>query len=376
MLNGIIGAFMKFVAAITALMLAIAGVGGIGSKPGNPEVKNVILFIGDGMGENHLEWTKTERNTGLVLDTFPIQGYSETNDYMGLVTDSAAGATALSCGVRTISGTIGVYPTNVFGGLTYPMNLCELAIEKGLKTGIVTSDSTSGATPAGFSAHTLSRDNEKPITTQQLASKIDLIWGAPTDSATEEAVGASDFTLVKSLDDIAQLTDGEQSFGQFSGNVWQSTNAEGPTLTELTVAALNRLDNENGFFIMIEGAHIDKRSHSNVEDEMMDAVLEFDNAIAAALEFAQNDGETMIVVTADHETGAIKKDGNSYKFTSGSHSGVNVPLRVFGTDSFVAQGKSIMNRMIPVIIADKLGCEKQEFPRTIQKDIKLPDLPF
>jgi alkaline phosphatase len=365
-LNDITGVFRRVFTVITSLLLMIAGIGGIGSSPNEPKVKNVILFIGDGMGENHLEWTKEELGVDLVLDTLPIQGYSETADYLGLVTDSAAGATALACGVRAISGSIGVYPSDLLGVFSYPMSLSELAIEKGMKAGIVTSDSTSGATPAGFSAHTKSRDDERPITLQQLRSEIDLIWGAPTDSGTNKNISESNgFSLVTSLDDVDALPEGAKSFGQFPGKLWGLENEEGSTLSDLTAKAISLLDGEEGFFLMVEGAHIDKNSHANNKEGMMEAVQEFDKTLQVALDFAQADGETLIVVTADHETGAIKKTNGQFGFTSGSHSGVNVPLRVYGVESFIETGASMKNRMIPVYIADKLGCEKDEFPRQI-----------
>lgn len=366
MFNDITGVFRRVFTLFTSILLMIAGISGIGSSPENAEVKNVILLIGDGMGENHLEWTKEELGVDLVLDTLPIQGYSETADYLGLVTDSAAGGTALATGVRTISGTVGVYPSDVLGAFSYPMNLSELAIEKGMKAGIVTSDATSGATPASFSAHTKSRKDERPITLQQLRSDLDLIWGAPTDSATTKNISESNgFSLVTSLDEIDALADGAKSFGQFPGNIWERENAEGPTLSQLTEKAISLLDNEDGFFLMVEGAHIDKNSHGNNKEGMMEAVQEFDKTLQAVLEFAENDGETLVLVTADHETGAIKKTDGQFGFNSGSHSGVNVPLRVYGTDSFIKQGASMKNRMIPVYIADKLGCKADEFPRQI-----------
>lgn len=366
--NKLLG-FKKVFTYLTTLILIITGIGGLGTSVDNPEVKNVILFIGDGMGENHLEWTKEEFGVDLAMDTMPIQGYSETLNFYGKITDSAAGGTALACGIRTQNGQLGTYTSDPYGAFSYAMNLSELAIEKGMRAGVVTSDSTSGATPASFSSHTNARGNEKDITKQQLASDINLIWGAGTKSATEKNIAKSNnFTLVKNMSDVNSLSKNEKSFGQFGGNVWSTVNNDGPTLSQLTEKAISLLDSEEGFFLMVEGAHIDKHSHGKNKDDMMTSLLEFDKAVKAGLDFAKENEDTLIVVTADHETGAIKLTDGRFDFTSKSHSDFDVPLRVYGTDSFVAQGKVIKNRMVPVLIADKLGCTKEEFPRQIENE--------
>ena len=151
-------------------------------------IKNVIYLIGDGMGFNHLEKTKNERNIELIMDTFDYQGESMTRSFSNAVTDSAAGGTALATGVRTLNGAIGVYPMDVTGTFTHPKNLTELCLESGKLTGVITTDETSGATPASFSAHSSSRDNTEDITEVQLESDIDLIWGAQNGVATKENV--------------------------------------------------------------------------------------------------------------------------------------------------------------------------------------------
>ena len=121
-------------------------------------------------------------------------------------------------------------------------------------------------------------------------------------------------------------------------------------------------DTDEGFFLMIEGAHIDKESHSNLSNEMTESLKAFDNTIAAVLEYAEKDGETLVVVTADHETGAIKPEGDGYVFTSGDHSAADVPVLVYGSEKLIANGEKLNNYEIPIRIAYVLGFDETQFP--------------
>ncbi len=329
-------------------------------------IQNVIYLIGDGMGPLHLEKAKQERNISLTMQTFEYEGRSMTRSQFNLITDSAAGATALSCGVRTINGYVGVFYYDPLRVESTPKNLTELCIEKGMKTGIVTTDSTSGATPSGFSVHTDSRNNTEDIDTQQMNSDIDLIWGCSSRYITKETCEENGFTFVKTYSEMMALEEGSRSFAQFDNDTWyvNQVDAETPTLSQMAVKAIDLLDDtDEGFFIMIEGAHIDKNSHDNDDAGMTEAVEEFDRTVAAALDYAEKDGNTLVVVTADHETGGIVlNDDGTYSFTQGSHSGANVPLFVYGSDSFIEDGEVVYNIDIPVRIAYSLGFEKGDIP--------------
>lgn len=329
-------------------------------------VQNVIYLIGDGMGPLHLEKAKQERNISLAMDTFEYKGRSMTRSQFNLITDSAAGATALSCGVRTINGYVGVFYYDPLHVESVPKNLTELCIEKGMMTGIVTTDSTSGATPSGFSVHTDSRNNTEDIDTQQMNSDIDLIWGCSSRYISQETCEANGFTFVKTYSEMMALEEGSRSFAQFDNDTWyvNQFDAETPTLSQMAVKAIDLLDDtDEGFFIMIEGAHIDKHSHDNDDAGMTEALEEFDRTVAAALDYAKKDGNTLVVVTADHETGGIVlNDDGTYSFTQGSHSGVNVPLLVYGSDTFLEDGEVVYNIDIPVRIAYSLGFEEGDIP--------------
>ena len=328
-------------------------------------VKNVIYLIGDGMGFNHLEKTKDEKGLELVMDTVGIRGESRTRSLTNAVTDSAAGGTALATGVRTFNGAIGVYLTDALGVVSVPKNLTELCIERGMKTGVITSDETSGATPSAFSAHESDRNKKEGITEDQLNSEIDLIWGTANGIATKEAANAKGFTYITTDDEMMALEEGSRSFAQFTNNLWtlEQSDENTPTLEQMAIKAIDLLDDtDEGFFLMIEGAHIDKHSHSNEDENMMEAVMEFDKVIDYVLQYAANDGETLVVITADHETGAITKEADGYVFTSGSHSSANVPLLVYGSDKLIANGETVNNYEIPIRIAYVLGFTEEDFP--------------
>ena len=329
-------------------------------------IKNVIYLIGDGMGFNHLEKAKNERNIELTMDTFDYQGESMTRSFSNAVTDSAAGGTALATGVRTLNGAIGVYPMDVTGTFTHPKNLTELCLENGKMTGVITTDETSGATPSAFSAHSSSRDNTEDITEDQLASDIDLIWGAQNGVATKEDAEANGFTYVTTTAEMLALKEGSRSFAQFTNSLWtlEQSDENTPNLEQMTEKAIDLLDDtDEGFFLMVEGAHIDKHSHSNDDEAMTEALEEFDRTIQLVLDYAEKDGETLVVITADHETGGIVlNDDGTYSFTSGSHSDANVPVLVYGSSNIINPGEILNNYEIPIRIAYALGFKEDQFP--------------
>ena len=329
------------------------------------EIKNVIFLIGDGMGFNHLNKTEKERELSLTIDEFDIGGESMTRSLSAAVTDSAAGGTALATGERTSNGAIGVYMFDLFATYSYPKSITELCKENGMMTGVITTDETSGATPASFSAHAYDRGDAEDITSDQMASGFDLIWGTENGIANKADAEANGFTYVTTYAEMMALPEGSRSFAQFTNALWtlQQSDENTPTLSQMTEKAIDLLDDtDEGFFLMVEGAHIDKHSHSNEDDNMTEAMAEFDKAIKIALDYAKADGETLVVVTADHETGAITPENGGYVFTSGSHSAANVPVRVYGADKLIYKGEVLNNYEIPIRIAYTLGFTEDEFP--------------
>jgi len=363
---------LAYLCAPLVLFSGLVGLRGGVNETQYKEYKNVILLIGDGMGENHLELAKDKTPGDLVMEDqarMPIRGQSQTNSWPGfIVTDSAAGGTALACGIRNISGQIGVFALDPKMWIATPASVAELAIENGRLAGVVTTDSTSGATPAAFSAHTASRNGEAEISNGQLTSGLTLIWGAGSASVTEAKAKENDFAyFIKTETEMDALPAGSRSFGQFSGgDLGNLTNEnDTPTLAEMTGKAIAILDNENGFFLMVEGAHIDKHAHSNKTDETVAHVRAFDDAIAEALAFAEADGETLVLVTADHETGGVKLQSGAYVFTSGGHTMANVPVFVNVTDAGFVGGGVWKNRQIGVQLGRVMGFGPDVFPTPI-----------
>lgn len=339
------------------------------------EIHNVIFMIGDGMGYNHLKLAEEQGYEILMDDAPDLFGWSRTRSANNEVTDSAAGATALACGLRTNNRVLGLFPNKLKSVYSQARSLTENAILHGMKTGVVTTDSVAGATPAGFSVHTSDRGNTEDIITQQLKSKIDLIWGKAESFATQEKVEASGFRYISTQKDLAALAPGSRSYGQFTNSLWKlSLSANTPSLAEMTEKAVSLLNAENdkGFFLMVEGAHIDKHSHSSKDgqydypEKVRDvsiAAKSFDNAVCAAVDFARKDGHTLVIITADHETGDLRFEEETGRMTfhAASHSGVNVPVFVFGAEDLFENGSEIDNYSIPNRLAAKLGWSER-FP--------------
>lgn len=368
--------YIKFLSFLMSIALTLGTFFGIYKAPTTREaeyyadgnIKNVILLIGDGMGFNHLEKTKKELGIELTMDNFPVNGSSMTRSYSNKVTDSAAGGTALSCGVRTKNSVIASYPLDKKSKYSYPKSITELCLERGMMTGVITTDETSGATPSSFSAHSSDRNNTDDITNDQLTSDIDLIWGKANGVATKAAAEENGFEYITTYSEMTALEEGSRSFAQFTNSLWtlEQSDANTPNLEQMAVKAVDLLDDtDEGFFIMIEGAHIDKNSHSNLSAETTEAVAEFDRTVAAMLEYAKNDGETLVVVTADHETGGITLDGDSYIFTDGGHTAANVPVLVYGSEKLIYEGETLNNYEIPIRIAYTIGFTEEDFPVSV-----------
>ena len=370
MIKRLIAATLSFVLAFTVIFSTVYEAPAEEAE----NIKNVIIMIGDGMGYNHLYATEKEHNVKLqMLERTNYHGYSRTHSAVDFVTDSAAGATALSTGVRTQNGCLSVYLLDQNAIVDHPTSITEVAMKYGKSTGIVTSDSLTGATPGGFSVHVKNRSMGEEIAAQQLASDIDLLWGSASGEFTQTAVEEAGFEYCTTLSSVQSLEDGQKSIGQFdSTTMWQGLdNGDNPTLSELTEEAINVLSkDEDGFFLMVEGAHIDKQSHGQNGPGAMQAVLEFDKAIGNAIDFAEADGETLVIITADHETGSVKLRNDVYTWTSGSHSAAWVPVLVYGADSFIEDGESLMNKEIPMRAVAYMTNNEQYFPIRYSEFIK------
>ncbi len=362
--------FAPFIAVLVALSTMLTALFCYADPIDDEDYKvydNVILFIGDGMGENHLAAAKDKLGIDLVMEKFEVRGQSMTDNHWGDTTDSAAGGTALATGMKTTDGYVGRSVIDPLGRITEPMNLTELAISLGKSAGVVTTDKTSGATPASFSAHALDRDYKEEISDDQLASDLTLVWGAKEDYVTEDMTASNGFTYVDSVADIEALKEGERSFGQFSWDDFANvTNPQTtPTIKKMTQEAIDILDDdEDGFFLMVEGAQIDKYCHGKDLDNAVKQLAELNKAVEYALDYAENDGSTLVIVTADHETGSVtySNELGGYYCQTGSHSDANVALFVSDVKAGFNNGEAVLNSQISTQIALCLGAEKGAFP--------------
>lgn len=288
------------------------------------DAQNFILLIGDGMGHNqtklfdaYKDETITDYSDGedfFYGYLFPYIGESRTDSLSG-TTDSAAGGTALASGYKTNNGAVGRDADNK----DIP-SITELAAVKGKATAVMSTEVQTGATPASFSAHAYDRSNTGTIkTTQQvLMEEYGTIINCDYNVYTE-----SKMTTLRTA------------------------------ITE-TLEALSK--DEDGFFMMYEEAHIDKHCHSNDAKKAYMAMVRFNQAIALFMEYAFYNPETMVIITADHETGGLQIEENgNFKYTSKDHTSTNVPVFAYGAHAEVFDGKTIENIQIPKTIAAMFG---------------------
>ncbi len=306
--------------------------------------RNIIVMIGDGMGIGQL--TAMKALLGYVaLDSFPVGGLVMTQSANKFVTESAAGGSALSTGVRCNNGAVAQRQDG-----TPLRTLIETARANGKATGVVSTSSITHATPASFLAHARNRELEFDIALQIAESQVDVLIG-----------GGRRFFLPKhgggdredGRDLVAEMqSHGYAYAGGFGGEIPQEGRFlrlladEGlpaasarpyalRQLVETAIAALARHD--SGFVLMVEGSQIDWAAHDNDFSGLKAELRDFDDAIAAALAFVRQDGRSLLVVTADHETGGLAVIGDAVdgsdmegRWISGDHTANMVPLFAIG----------------------------------------------
>ena len=311
------------------------------SRPNqNKHPKNIILMIGDGMGLAHVYSAMTANGGHLFLENFKNIGFSKTYSSNNYITDSAAGGTALSSGIKTYNGAIGVDSNKK------PVeNIREMAEKKGMKTGLVSTSAITHATPASFMAHVSSRGSYEDIAADFLKSNIDVFIGGGSDNfeKRKDSLNLSKelkdrgYQVLYNIKDIQEVKSGKLAgFTSPSHNVPMPERGE--VLVPATETAINLLSQSTkGFFLMVEGSEIDFLAHENKTPGVVLETLDFDKAVGKALKFAASNGETLVIVTADHETGGMTINGGDYttgkviaKYTSGEHTGIAVPIYAFG----------------------------------------------
>lgn len=306
--------------------------------------KNIILMIGDGMGVAQIYAGLTANRGTLNISNFKNIGFQTSYSYDKFVTDSGAGGTALSCGQKTYNGAIGVnIDTVAIENIREKMEL------RGMATGVVSTSAVTHATPASFVAHQPNRSKYEAIAADYLKTNIDVFIGGGYDHFTDRKdsldltidLEAKGYKVLTDINEIEKVKNGKLAGLLAPKHLTKIIEGRGDMLVKATKTALNILDNDpQGFFVMIEGSQIDWGGHQNNTTYIITEVLDFDQAIGQALEFAVKDKETLVIVTADHETGGFGiLDGNMQTgevegaFTCGDHTGVMVPVFAFGPGS-------------------------------------------
>ena len=305
-----------------------------------PVAHNAILLIGDGMGLAQVTAGLVAAGGSLSLERFSVVGLSKTFSSGQLVTDSAAAATAMACGVKTRNGAIGVDASG-----RRVTTLVELARRKGMKTGLVVTSSITHATPAAFFAHQSSRNDEEAIAADLVISGLDLFIGGGRRFFAERSDGCDLVAGLKAagyevVDDPAGLVaaKGPRLAGLVAeGHLPAITDGRGSYLPDAVGVSLSRLPGPRGFFLMVEGSQVDFGSHDHDAPRATSELIDLDQAIARALAFARRDGRTLVVVTADHETGGFGLTGGSMEtsavdasFGTEGHTATMVPVFAFG----------------------------------------------
>jgi len=318
-----------------------------GKNPKNQKVKNVIFLIGDGMGLAAVtSWMVDQHYDMTAFDRAQYTGLCKTYSKNNRVTDSAASATALATGYKTDNSMVGRLPD----GTDVP-NITEMAKDKGLSTGIVITSYLLDGTPAGFTAHATNRGDREDIARDIVALKPDVIVGGGRKYFVDPQYTSENLIEKAKAEGVTYVSTPEEFYatrqtpilGLFSEDSYPMViDRDSDFLTDAMNHTLDLLDdNKKGFFVMVEGSHIDHAAHANNAEQLLFEMEEFDKAVNAAFDYADTHKGTLVVVTADHETGGVvvvsnNKDftkgesGIDIKFATGGHSGTLVPVYSYG----------------------------------------------
>ncbi len=331
--------------------------------------KNIIFLIGDGMGLAQMHTGLIANHGQLHMALFKHLGLMQTQPAETFITDSAAAGTALATGYKTKNGTIGMDAT-----LVARPSVAVAAKQKGKKCAIISSGPITDATPAVFYAHQPKRSMQEEIAADFLKEPMDILAGGGTKYFFErkdkanlgDSLKARHYEVIRTYGEISKEEKAEKfvvlddraalSFEKGRGNFLPLTVKESIRHFQKTA--------KKGFFIMAEGAQIDYAGHANNTGYVANEVLDFDQAVGEALRFADQDGQTLVIVTADHETGAMSVTGGSEatgmvkgNFASKGHSAIMVPVYAYGPQSQlfggIYQNTELSNRIRQLIEAAK-----------------------
>lgn len=309
--------------------------------PKGKKVKNVILMIGDGMSLMHVYTAWTANRGKLWLENAQATGLSKTWAVKKLVTDSGSGGTSLATGVKTVYHAVGVDPEG-----KPQTSLVDVAKELGKDAGMAVTCRLWDATPCDFCCHNIDRDKEEELVGDYPTSGVDFVFGGGAQKFTNRKDGRDIFKelqkkgyhVSRTLDDFFAYDKNSRIFTVPYDKDTPLPDERGDLLARASMKGISLMNqNKNGFFMMIEGSQLDDYGHFNQLDLLMKETLDFDKTIGEVMKWAAKDGETLVVVTADHETGGLtlvngNKDEGRVEccFSTKDHSGAMVPVYAFG----------------------------------------------
>lgn len=314
---------------------------------GGTKVRNVVLMIGDGMSLAHIATLWTANEGRINLTNAQATGLSITTASDRLITDSAAAVTAMSTGHKAR------YHTLAVDSLGRPYRtIVDYAHAAGLGTGVISTCRLYDATPAGFLAHHQDRNAKYDIIGQFPESHCDLIMGGGAKAFVDRPDGrdlfaemeTAGYQVTRSLEDFASKANDApaQVLCVYADKDVPEPQVRGDLLPRAARFALDHLQRHSpeGFFLMIEGSQLDDYGHSNDLNLLMQETADFDRTIGEVMKWAEADGETLVIITADHETGGLTLVGGDATtgevegcFSTGGHSGTMVPVFLYGPAS-------------------------------------------
>jgi alkaline phosphatase len=315
-------------------------------------VKNVIFLIGDGMGLAQVSKAMQLRDEPLNLEKASYTGLMKTSSAKEVITDSAAGATAFSIGVKTFNGAIGLD-----GNGRSKKTLLEMLAADGYSTGLIATSGITHATPASFYAHVDSRENYYSIAEAMVNAPVNLFIGGaedhfdkrsnekrgkPDDRNLVKEMEAKGVTFINNLGALEKATGrvGYFTAGQHPDSIIKGRGDYLPKSIQPSIDFLQK-ETKQGFFLVVEGSQIDWGGHANDLDYVISELYDFDKAVGAAIKFAERDSNTLVLITADHETGGLTLPTSDiesdepyseagHAFSSIGHTSTMVPVYAFG----------------------------------------------
>lgn len=322
----------------------------LAAAPAAVAPRNIIFIIGDGMGQSAQKFASLHAHGApgkLVMESLPVAGMATTFSANAAVTDSAASGTALAGGYKTNNGMLGMNPAQKMF-----RTIAEEARDAGKSVGLLTTDALTGATPAAFVAHVPSRGMAIEIAEFTAGSGFDLLWGGNRKAFLPPPAGirkdGRDLTAEmtqKGYSEVKSAADVAKSTGRVFGfeDRWKE---DIRLLSQVSRAAFEKLSaNPNGFFLMVECSYPDYGGHGNNPDLSVLGVLTTDFVVRTAVDFAAQRKDTLVVVTADHETGGIFTTYNRTNpkrpwiiYTATGHTGSPVNIFAYGPGAENFQG--------------------------------------